>query len=324
MTVALAAGGRAAARLGGALATLFGVTVVVFVVLRVIPGNAITASLGIEAGTLSHAQRAALEHYYGLDKPLLLQFLSWLGQALHGHLGLSLTSGRSVASLIASALPVTLELAVLAAAIGASVGVLLGVLAASRPGSVRDSATQACALFGLAIPEFVLGTVVVAALAEFFGYFPDTGSFVPLTRSFQGNLSQMLYPALVLSVGFMANTMRATRSSYLDVERQDFVRTAHGKGVRPARVRFVHVLRNAAVPIFTLTGIQFGYLLGGTVIIEQIFALPGLGRLLFTSIDNRDYPVVQGVVLVIATSFVAVNLLVDVLYSVIDPRIRRR
>ncbi|MGH3502987.1 MAG: ABC transporter permease [Nocardioidaceae bacterium] len=312
----------ATGRLVGAVLTLFGVAVVVFIVLRVIPGDTITASLGIESGTLTDTQRASLEHYYGLDQPLVVQFFSWIGQVLQGNLGVSLVSGKSAGGLIVDALPVTVELAVLATIIGSVIGVLMGMLAASAPGKLRDGASQAVALLGLSVPEFVLGAVVVAVLAQAFGYFPDTGTFVPITTSVQGNLSQMMYPALVLAVGFAANVMRTTRSSYMEVADADFARTALGKGLTGRRIRFRHVLRNASVPIVTITGIQFGYLLGGTVIIEQIFALPGLGRLLFTSITNRDYPLVQSSVLVIAGGFVLVNLVVDLLYRVIDPRTR--
>ena len=253
----------------------------------------------------------------------IAQLWAWISGLLHGNLGISLTSGKSVASLLRTALPVTVELAVLAALIGTAVGLLLGVLAGSRPGKVRDSVTQGVALLGLAIPEFVLGTPMVAILASAFHYFPDTGTFVPLTQSVSGNLSQILYPALVLAVAFAANVMRTTRSEYVEMASADYVRTAEARGCRPCRIRTAHILRNATIPIVTLTGIQFGYLLGGTVIIEQIFALPGLGRLLFTSISNRDYPVVQSGVLVIAVVFVVVNLVVDLLYRVIDPRTRQ-
>jgi peptide/nickel transport system permease protein len=311
-----------AARISGALITLLGVTIVVFIVLRTIPGNAITASLGIESGTLTPAQRAALEHFYGIDRPWLVQLWTWISGVAHGDLGLSLTSGKPVTTLLLSALPVTVELAVVSAVIGTVLGVLLGVLAGSRAGRATDSITQGSALVGLAIPEFVLGTAVVAILAQAFGYFPDTGTFVPLTQSVSGNLSQILYPSLVLAVAFAANVMRTTRSEYVEVADADYIRTARGKGLHPNRVRGSHILRNATIPIVTLTGIQFGYLLGGTVIIEQIFALPGMGRLLFTSISNRDYPVVQGTVLVIAVLFVLVNLVVDLLYRVLDPRTR--
>lgn len=312
----------ASARLAGAVVTLLGVAVVVFLVLRVIPGDAISASLGTESGSLTPLQRTSLEHYYGLDKSLVVQFFSWLGQVLTGNLGVSLISGKSAASLIFGALPVTIELAVLAALFGTVAGVLLGMLAASAPGRLRDGTAQTVALVGLALPEFVLGSVLVAALAEWFGYFPDTGTFVQLTTSVSGNLSQMIYPALVLAVGFAANVMRTTRSAAVEVADADFVRTARGKGVSAGRIRSRHILRNASVPIVTITGIQFGYLLGGTVVIEQIFALPGLGRLLFTSIQDRDYPLVQSSVLIIAAGFVLVNLVVDLLYLAIDPRTR--
>ena len=312
----------AAVRTGGALITLLGVAVVVFVVLRLIPGDAIAASLGIESGTLTPVQRAALEHYYGLDKSVPAQFVSWIGQLLHGNLGVSLSSGVPVSHLLGTALPVTIELAVLAALIGTAIGVLLGSFAGTRPGGLRDSVTQGVGLLGLAIPEFVLGTVLVTVLASAFGYFPDTGTFVRLTQDPSRNLTQILYPALVLAVGFAANVMRTTRSEFVEASGADHVRTARGKGLTSRRIRGAHVLHNAAIPIVTLTGVQFGYLLGGTVIIEQIFALPGLGRLLFTSITDRDYPVVQSAVLVIAVLFVLVNLVVDLLYAVIDPRTR--
>jgi len=310
------------ARVGGALVTMLGVTIVVFIVLRAIPGNAITASLGIESGTLTPAQLRSLNHFYGIDKPWTSQLWSWITGVLSGNLGLSLTSGKAVTSLLRAALPVTVELAVLSAMIGTALGVLLGVLAGSRPGRAGDSVTQGAALLGLAIPEFVLGSAVVAILAQVFHYLPDTGTFVPLTRSISGNLSQILYPSLVLSIAFAANVMRTTRSEYVEVAEAEYVRTARGKGVSPGRVRRAHILRNATIPIVTLVGIQFGYLLGGTVIIEQIFALPGMGRLLFTSISDRDYPVVQATVLVIAVLFVLVNLIVDLLYRMIDPRTR--
>ncbi|MGH3748725.1 MAG: ABC transporter permease, partial [Micromonosporaceae bacterium] len=228
----------------------------------------------------------------------------------------------SVASLIGDALPVTVELSVLALLIAAPVGVLLGVLAATRPGGARDLSAQGFGLVGLALPEFVTASLCVAVLASVFAYFPDAGTFVPLSESVGGNLRQMLYPALVLSIGLVASIMRTTRSAYLETAQADFVRTAKGKGVSPGRVRFRHVLRGAAIPIVTMIGIQFGYLLGGTVIIEQVFALPGLGRLLLQGILRQDYPVVQGATLLVAATFVLVNLAVDLTYRWLDPRTR--
>jgi peptide/nickel transport system permease protein len=313
-----------AARLGGTVVTLAGVTVLVFVVLRALPGDSITARLGTETGVLTAEQLAALERYYGLDLPVWQQFTSWLGSMLTGNLGVSIDSGVPVASLIASAAPVTIELALLSILISTPIGIALGVLAASRPGAARDVGVQSLGLVGLAVPEFVLASVVVAVLASTFSYFPDPGSYVPLTESVTGNLSQMLYPALVLSVGLVATVMRTTRSAYLEAANTDFVRTARGKGLSATRVRLRHVLHNASIPIVTIVGIQFGYLLGGTVIIEQIFALPGLGRLLLTGILQQDYAVVQSTVLLVAVSFVLVNLAVDLTYRALDPRARLR
>lgn len=312
------------ARLGGTVATLAGVTVIVFVVLRALPGDAVTARLGTQAGVLTADQLAALERYYGVDQPVWQQFTSWLASLFTGNLGVSIDSGVPVLSLILSALPVTLELAVLAILISTPVGVALGMLAASRPGRARDVGVQALGLVGLALPEFVVASVAVAVLAAVFSYFPDPGSYVSVTDSVSGNLSQMLYPALVLSVGLVATIMRTTRSAFLEAANTDFVRTARGKGLSPMRIRLRHVLHNASIPIVTIVGIQFGYLLGGTVIIEQIFALPGLGRLLLTGILKQDYAVVQSTVLFVAFAFVLVNLLVDLTYRGLDPRARLR
>jgi len=312
------------ARLGGTVATLAGVTVIVFVVLRALPGDAVTARLGTQAGVLTSDQLAALERYYGVDQPVWQQFTSWLASLFTGNLGVSIDSGVPVLSLILSALPVTLELAVLAILISTPVGVALGMLAASRPGRARDVGVQALGLVGLALPEFVVASVAVAVLAAVFSYFPDPGSYVSVTDSVSGNLSQMLYPALVLSVGLVATIMRTTRSAFLEAANTDFVRTARGKGLSPMRIRLRHVLHNASIPIVTIVGIQFGYLLGGTVIIEQIFALPGLGRLLLTGILKQDYAVVQSTVLFVAFAFVLVNLLVDLTYRGLDPRARLR
>jgi peptide/nickel transport system permease protein len=309
-------------RLLGTLVTLFGVAVVVFVVLRALPGDTITAKLGTEAASLDAGQVAALRHFYGLDQPLVAQFFSWLGGVVTGNFGLSLDTGMPVSTLVGDALPVTFELAVLAMLIATPVGVLAGMLAAGRPGGMRDLSVQGAGLVGLALPEFVLASLCVAILAAVFAYFPNPGTYIPLTSSVSGNLSQLLYPALVLSVGLAANIMRTTRSAYLEAAGTDFVRTARGKGLAGPRIRFWHVLPNAGIPIVTMVGIQFGYLLGGTVIVEQIFALPGLGRLLLNGILQQDYAIVQGTTLLIAFAFVLVNLVVDIAYRLIDPRTR--
>lgn len=309
-------------RLAGMVGTLFGVAVVVFVVLRALPGDTITAKLGTQAAALTDAQHRALERFYGIDQPRPLQFVDWLWGLLHGNLGVSMDTGTPVTTLIGDALPVTVELAVLAMLVAVPAGILAGMLAASRPGGVRDLSVQGAGLFGLALPEFVVASVLVAWLAAAFSYFPSPGSYVSLSDSVGGNLRQMLYPALVLAIGLTATIMRTTRSAYLEAAGADFVRTARGKGLAESRVRFRHVLHNAGIPILTMVGIQFGYLLGGTLVVEKIFALPGLGRLLFTGILDQDYAIVQGVTLLIAAAFVLVNFAVDVIYRIMDPRTR--
>lgn len=309
-------------RLGEAALTLLGVAIVVFLLLRVLPGDEVTARVGIEAGAMTETQREALRAYYGLDQPLLQQFWSWLTSVARGNFGVSTGSARPVSQLLASALPVTIQLAVMATIIGVSVGVAIGVFAASRPDTPRDTIGQAFGLLGLGIPDFVLASTIVAVLAARFGYFPSAADYAPLLEAPSINLQQQLYPALVLGLGLAATVMRTTRSAFLEMSGQDFVRTARGKGVDSRRIRWRHVLRNSMIPIVTISGIQFGYLLGGTIIVEEIFALPGMGRLVLTGIAQREYAVVQSTVLVIAALFVLVNLLVDLLYARLDPRVR--
>ena len=309
-------------RLADALVTLFGVAVVVFLVLRVIPGDEVTARFGIQAGGLSSAQLTSLREYYGLDQPLLVQFFAWLGSMFSGNFGISVTSGDPVAELILRALPVTVELAVLATFFGTALGVVIGVLSASRPESPRDVLGRGLALLGLGVPNFVLASAVIAVLSARFGYFPSAAGYAGLFDAPLINLQQQLYPAMIMGIALAAATMRTTRSAYLEEANRDYVRTAHGKGLSARRVRWRHILRNASIPIVTISGIQFGYLLGGSVIVEQIFALPGLGRLVLTAILQREYAVVQSAVVVIAAMFVLVNLGVDLLYARIDPRVK--
>lgn len=309
-------------RIVGALVTLIGVAVLVFLLLRVLPGDEITARFGIESGSLTPAQREALERYYGLDQPLVVQFFTWLGSVLTGNFGISVTSGSAVSRLIGRALPVTIELAVLSTLIGAVLGVSVGVMAASNPNGLRDGVGQTFGLLGLGIPNFVIASAIIAFLAQRFGYFPAAASYVDFWEDPLINLQQQLYPALTLGVALAAATMRTTRSAFIEAASQDFVRTARGKGLSARRVKWRHVLGNSLTPIVTIVGIQFGYLLGGTIIVEEIFALPGMGRLVLTGISQREYAVVQSSVLVIAALFVVVNLLVDLAYARIDPRVR--
>lgn len=307
-----------------AVLTLLGVALMVFVVLRLLPGDEITSTFGTETGVLTEKQIEALRSYYGADRPAYQQFFSWLGNVVTGNLGFSVRSGTSVGSLIWNALPVTVELALLAILVGLMIGVPLGVMSGARAGTRRDATIQGLGLIGLGIPNFVIGTFAVTLAASWFSYFPNARGYAAPWEDLWLNAQQMLFPALTLGIALSGTIMRTTRSAYLETSTQPFVRTARGKGVAARRVRYRHILRNAAIPIVTITGIQFGYLLGGAVIVEQIFAMPGLGRLVLEGIGKREYAVVQSSILVIAALFVMVNLLVDLLYARLDPRIRLR
>jgi peptide/nickel transport system permease protein len=309
-------------KVGGALLTLLGVAVVVFIMLRAIPGNQITANLGTEAAALTPAQQEALRDYYGLDQPLVVQFFSWLGNLLTGNLGFSARNQASVWDLTARSLPVTMELAVLSIVLALVIGVPLGMLSASKPNSFRDGIGQVVGLAGLSIPAFLLASLMLSVFASRFGYNPNGQAFATFFTNPALNLQQMLMPSFVLAFGIAAPIMRTTRTAVLEVRSEDFVRTARAKGVPPRRLQVRHVLRNALVPIVTMTGLQFGYLLGGAVVVEQVFSIPGIGRQVLLGIQQKEYALVQSTVLVIAMAFVVVNLLTDLLYRAIDPRVR--
>ncbi|MER6945879.1 ABC transporter permease [Nonomuraea sp. NPDC000554] len=313
---------RVVRRVAGVLGTLFGVAVFVFVMLRAIPGDQITAGLGTEAAALTPAQRVALERYYGLDESLFTQFFSWLGNMFSGNFGYSARSQQSVLDLTLHSLPVTFELAVFSIVLALLIGVPLGMLAASRTNSPRDALGQVVSLGGLSIPAFLLATTLLSVLAASFGFNPNGQGFAGLLDDPLLNLQQMFLPALVLGFGIAAPIQRTTRTAVLEVRSNDFVRTARAKGVPPRRLQIRHVLGNALVPIVTMTGLQFGYLLGGAVVVEQVFSVPGIGRQVLLGIQQKEYAVVQSTVLVIALAFVIVNLLTDLLYRIIDPRVR--
>ena len=302
--------------------TLFGVAVFVFIMLRAIPGNQITAGLGTEAAALTPLQRAALESYYGLDKPLIGQFFGWIGNLFTGNLGFSARAQQSVLEMTLHSLPVTVELAVFAITLGLVIGVPLGMLSASRPESARDALGQVVGLAGLSVPAFLLATALLSVLAQAWHYNPNGQGFAPLLQDPLLNLQQMMLPAFVLGFGIAAPIMRTTRTAVLDIRSHDFVRTARAKGVPIRRLYVKHILGNALVPIVTMTGLQFGYLLGGAVVVEQIFSIPGIGRQVLLGIQQKEYAVVQSTVLVIAVAFVLVNLLTDMAYRLIDPRVR--
>ncbi len=301
--------------------TLIGVSLLVFFAIRLIPGDAITATLGTESGMLTQNQRAALERYYGLDRPAGEQYFVWLGEAVQGNLGFSIRYGEPVLALILARFPLTLQLAVMAVVIGLAIGLPIGLLSAIRHNTLLDLLGRLFALVGLSMPNFLLGTLIIYVLSVYFGILPNAGNYVSLAQNPLLNLQQMFFPALTLGFAFAASVMRMTRSSMLEVLGEDYVRTARSKGLREGRIITRHALRNALIPVVTLVGVQMGYLLGGTFIVEQIFALPGLGRLTVNAITQREYALVQGATLFIALNFVLINLAVDVLYAAIDPRI---
>jgi peptide/nickel transport system permease protein len=302
--------------------TLLGVSVFVFVMLRAIPGNQITATLGIDVVDLTSAQYESLRRYYGLDQPLITQFFSWLGNVFTGNLGYSPRAQESVVDLTLSSLPVTFELAVLSIVIALLIGVPLGMLAASRPGSARDAFGRLTSLAGLSVPVFLLGSILLAVFASSVGFNPNGLSYATPLDDPLLNLQQMIMPSIVLGFNIAAPIQRTTRAAVLEVRSSDFIRTARAKGVPPRRLQVRHLLRNTLSPIVTITSLQFGYLLGGVVVVEDIFSLPGIGRQMLLSLQQREYAVAQSTILVIAVLFVSVNLLTDVLYRVIDPRIQ--
>jgi peptide/nickel transport system permease protein len=304
--------------------TLLGVSIIIFIVLRLLPGNAVTAALGVSEGLLTHAQIAALDKYYGVGQPAIQQYFSWLHATLTGNLGVSLVSRSPVSTLIGTALPVTLELAFFAMLIGVIIGVGFGMWSALHPGRWQDDLGQGVSVIGLAIPTFILGTILVVFMSSKFHYFPSSLPFVGIATNPWLNFQQIIFPALVLSLGIGAAILRTTRAAVLEVANLNFARTALGKGVSRRAFIWRHLFLNSLTAVVTMSGIQLGYLLGGTVIIEQIFILPGMGRLLITSIGNRDFPVVQSVTLIFAAGFVIVNMIVDLCYSLIDPRTRKR
>lgn len=310
-----------AQRLLGAIPTLVGISLLTFLFIRLIPGDAIAARLGTSTA-LTPEQLASLRAYFGIDQPLVVQYWTWLSALLRGDAGYSIRTGRPVLVEIAERLPATLELAAAAALIAIALGVPLGLLSAVRSGSRLDLAARVGGLIGLSLPSFWLGTLIIVLFSLYLRWLPNTGGYIDFVRDPLGNLKLLLFPAITLGLALAAATMRMTRSAILDVLSADYVRTARAKGLGPALVLRRHVLKNGLIVVSTLLGIQVGQLLGGAVVVEEIFAVPGIGRMLLTAIVQRDYALVQGGVLAIAILFIALNIVVDLLYGYLDPRIR--
>jgi peptide/nickel transport system permease protein len=301
--------------------TLLGVSFVVFGMVRMIPGTVVDQLLG-QASMSSPEVVASFRRFFGLDQPLWAQYLGWLGGVLRGDLGVSWLSGRPVLALFLERLPVSAELAVLAVGWSLLVGIPLGTASAVWRGGVRDGAIRVTATLGLSLPAFWQGTVLILLFSIYLGWMPSL-QWIPFAKDPRANLAIMALPALTLGTATAAMITRMARSSMLDVLGREFVRTARAKGVPERRVTFHHALRNALIPVVTVAGVQLGYIVGGIVVVEDVFTLPGVGRLLLDAIFQRDYPVVQGVILLLAAAFMALNLAVDLLYAAIDPRLRR-
>jgi peptide/nickel transport system permease protein len=300
------------------LVALLGLSLLAFGLIRIIPGDAVMAQLA-ESGNVSDL--AAARAQLGLDRPFLVQYVTWLGGVLRGDLGVSFWSKRPVMEDLLAALPVSLELAVLAMLLSMLIALPLGAIAAARQGRAVDVAARLLSFGGLSVPHFWIATLVLLYGSIWFRWVPPLG-YIPLRISPAQNLEQFVIPAAILGVHLSARSLRLVRSSLLETLQEDYIRTAWAKGLRGARVLWGHALRNSLIPILTILGSQFTYLLSGSVIIEDIFSLSGIGRYVLESITHRDYPAVQGAILFTGVVVVAVNLVVDLAYAWIDPRIR--
>ncbi|WP_426140834.1 ABC transporter permease [Pseudomonas sp. DWP3-1-2] len=305
-------------RLLSAIPTLILVSLFVFTLQKLLPGDPVLAMAGEERDP---AVMEYLRDKYRLNDPLPLQYLHWAGNVLTGDFGTSLRTEQPVTTLLASKLPVTLELAVFALLIALLIGIPTGIISAVRKGTVVDYGANVVALSGISIPHFWLGILLIMVFAVKLQWLPASG-FVPMDEDFGQNLKTLILPAFVLGAGLSGILMRHTRSAMLEVLRTDYVRTARAKGLFPRTVILKHALRNALMPIVTLTTLLFGELLGGAVLTEQVFSIPGFGKMIVDAVFNRDYAVVQGVVLCVAIGFLLLNLLADVLYRMINPRLR--
>jgi peptide/nickel transport system permease protein len=309
-----------AVRLLSLIPVLCGISIFTFLLIHIIPGDIVTVIMGLSLSSGPH-EAEQIRRALHLNEPLPVQYAQWLWGVLHGDLGKSLILGFPVFPQVMSHLPITLELAAFALVISVLIGIPLGVIAAQKRNLWPDYLLKSVSLLGLSTPDFFLGTVIILLSSL---YLPSlhTFGFVPFTQNPWLNLESMFFPAFTLGLVLSAIIMRYTRASVLDVMQEQYVVTARAKGVRRRRVLYRHILRNALIPVVTIAGINGAYLLGGTIVVEQVFSLPGVGQLIVNSIYHRDYTMVQGAVLVITTGVVLLNLIVDLLYFVVDPRIR--
>ena len=299
---------------------ILGVTFLTFVLMRIIPGDIVTNMMGVTAANNAEVRLKVLAEL-GLDRPLLEQYVWWLGRIFQGDFGHSFIHGGPVIEQILERLPITLQLGVMAMGIAILMGVPLGVLSAVKRGSAIDFSSRLFSLLGISTPNFFTGTLIVVFGAIYFPSIATLG-YVPLFEDPWASISRMIWPALALGLGVGAIILRYTRSSVLEVLGEDYVRTARAKGLSETAVLFVHALKSALIPIITAIGIFSAYLVSGAVILEEVFAIPGLGRLVLSAIENRDYPIIQGTVLFLSLGVALVILLADLLVAFVDPRVK--
>ncbi len=296
---------------------LLGISIAIFLIMQLIPGNVVSGILGIEE---TPELRAMWEKKLGIDKPLIVQYFNWITGVLRGDFGRSFRTDQEVLPEILRRFTVSAELALIACVVAWVIAFPLGILSALKRNSVLDRIVRVISLLGVSVPGFATATLLILLMAVAFGYYSPI-KYVSLLENPLKNLEIMIFPAIVMGTSMAGSVMRMTRSSVLEVLRQDFIKAVRAKGA-PERVTIVrHAFRNASIPILTLVGMQIGILMGGTVVIEQIFSIPGLGQYLLTGIFQRDFPVVEGTVLFMAVIYVVINLLVDILYTYVDPRI---
>jgi len=305
-------------RLGISLVTLILSSMVIFVAVRLLPGDTAQVMAGESAdpGVVE-----AIRSEYGLDQPWPVQYLSWISHAIRGDLGVSAQTGLSVSAVLADRIPITMELALLSLLISLIIGLPLGLIAAVHRGTTRDYLTTTGSLLGLSVPHFWLGILFILVFAVNLGWLPASG-YVPFVQSPGQNLARMIMPATVLGIGLAAVVMRQMRSAMIESLGSDYIRTARAKGLAERAVVGIHALRNSLTTVVTVVGLQLGALISGVVITEQIFVIPGLGKMTLDSVFSRDYSGLQGVVLLTATAYIVVNFLVDMAYSLLNPRIR--
>ncbi len=310
-----------ARRLALLIPILLGISILSFLLLYLIPGDVVDILMGTESG--DPARLAELRKLFGLDRPLPARYVEWLGEVLRGDLGRSFVTRRPVATEILTAFPVTLQLTLASLVVALAIGLPLGTFAALRRGTLQSVGMSLLALVGLSVPNFWLGILLILFASLYLHWFPPQGLVLFWQQPWEA-AKQLLFPSLALGLAMGAMVMRMTRSCLLEVLRQDYVRTARAKGLAEWVVIGRHALRAGLIPVVTLVGLQFGYLLGGTIVTEEIFSLPGMGRLVLRSIAQRDFPLVQGILLFAGANVVLLNLCVDIWYVLLDPRLRRR